>query len=116
MQAYLATDKTVEELFSAADLEWRDAERIRFALNFLAEALAPSNNPLLNPSGWKALIDTGGLSALRGVRHFLSDVASPPRVPAMVRQDAFTVGETVAATAGSVVFRAEEFELIQYAP
>jgi polyhydroxyalkanoate synthase len=116
MQAYLATDKTVEELFSAADLEWRDAERIRFALDFFAEALAPSNNPLPNPLGWKALIDTGGLSALRGVRHFLSDIASPPRVPAMVRQDAFTVGETVAATAGSVVFRAEEFELIQYAP
>ena len=116
MQAYLAADKTVEGLFSAADLEWRDAERIRFALDFFTEALAPSNNPLLNPLGWKALIDTGGLSALRGLRHFLSDIASSPRVPAMVRQDAFTVGETVAATAGSVVFRAEEFELIQYAP
>ena len=116
MQAYLAADKTVEGLFSAADLEWRDAERIRFALDFFTEALAPSNNPVLNPLGWKALIDTGGLSALRGVRHFLSDIASSPRVPAMVRQDAFTVGETVAATAGSVVFRAEEFELIQYAP
>ena len=116
MQAYLAADKTVEGLFSAADLEWRDAERIRFALDFFTEALAPSNNPLLNPLGRKALIDTGGLSALRGVRHFLSDIASSPRVPAMVRQDAFTVGETVAATAGSVVFRAEEFELIQYAP
>ena len=116
MQAYLAADKTVEGLFSAADLEWRDAERIRFAQDFFTEALAPSNNPLLNPLGWKALIDTGGLSALRGVRHFLSDIASSPRVPAMVRQDAFTVGETVAATAGSVVFRAEEFELIQYAP
>jgi polyhydroxyalkanoate synthase len=116
MQAYLAADKTVEELFSAADLEWRDAERIRFAVDFFTEALAPSNNPLLSPLGWKALIDTGGLSALRGVRHFLTDIASSPRVPAMVRQDAFTVGETVAATAGSVVFRAEEFELIQYAP
>ena len=116
MQAYLAADKTVEGLFSAADLEWRDAERIRFAVDFFTEALAPSNNPLLNPLGWKALIDTGGLSALRGLRHFLSDIASSPRVPAMVRQDAFTVGETVAATAGSVVFRAEEFELIQYAP
>ena len=34
MQAYLAADKTVEELFSAADLEWRDAERIRFAVDF----------------------------------------------------------------------------------
>jgi len=34
--------------------------------------------------GWKALIDTGVFSALRGVRHFLTDIASPPRVPAMV--------------------------------
>ena len=34
----------------------------------------------------------------------------------MVEPDAFTVGETVAATAGSVVFRDEVFELIQYTP
>ena len=116
MQAYLATNSTVDQLFSDANLDWRDAERIRFVLDFLSEGLSPSNNPVLNPLGWKALIDTGGRSAVRGLRHFVSDMASAPRVPSMVEPDAFTLGKTIAVTPGSVVFRCEEFELIQYAP
>ena len=116
MQAYLATNGTVDQLFSDANLDWRDAERIRFVLDFLSEGLSPSNNPVLNPLGWKALIDTGGRSAVRGLRHFVSDMASAPRVPSMVEPDAFTLGKTIAVTPGSVVFRCEEFELIQYAP
>ena len=116
MQAYLAGCTTVDELFADAHLDRRDAERIRFALDVITEGLSPSNNPLLNPLGYKALIDTGGLSAVRGLRHFLVDMVSAPRVPSMVEPDAFTVGENVAATAGSVVFRTEVFELIQYTP
>jgi polyhydroxyalkanoate synthase len=116
MQAYLATNSTVDQLFSDANLDWRDAERIRFVLDVLTEGLAPSNNPILNPLGWKALIDTGGQSAVRGMRHFVSDMLSAPRVPSMVDPDAFTLGETIAVTPGSVVYRTEEFELIQYAP
>ena len=116
MQAYLATNNTVNQLFSDAKLDWRDAERMRFVLDFLSEGLSPSNNPMLNPLGWKALIDTGGLSAVRGLRHFASDMMSAPRVPSMVEPDAFTLGETIAVSPGSVVFRCEEFELIQYAP
>src|SRR3954469_25062327 len=116
MQAYLATNNTVEQLFSDANLDWRDAERIRFVLDVLTEGLAPSNNPILNPLGWKALIDTGGQSAVRGVRHFISDMLSAPRVPSMVDTDAFTLGETIATTPGSVVYKTEEFELIQYSP
>ena len=41
---------------------------------------------------------------------------SPPRVPAMVEPGAFEVGTDLAVTPGSVVFRTEMFELIQYAP
>ncbi|MEE6167693.1 MULTISPECIES: PHA/PHB synthase family protein [unclassified Mycolicibacterium] len=115
-QAYLATINTVNELFADADLDWRDAERIRFVLDVLIEGLAPSNNPLLNPLGWKALIDTGGLSALRGLRNFIGDMMSAPRVPSMVDPEAFTLGENIATTEGSVVFRTEVFELIQYTP
>jgi polyhydroxyalkanoate synthase len=116
MQAYLAANDTVNQLFSDANLDWRDAERIRFALDFVTEGLAPSNNPVLSPLGWKALIDTGGLSAVRGLRHFVGDMLSAPRVPSMVAPDAFTLGKDIAVTEGSVVLCCEEFELIQYAP
>src|SRR4029079_5103894 len=74
MQAYLATNDTVNQLFSDAKLDWRDAERMRFVLDFLSEGLSPSNNPVLNPLGWKALIDTGGRSAVRGLRNFVGDM------------------------------------------
>jgi class II poly(R)-hydroxyalkanoic acid synthase len=116
MQAYLATNQTVDQLFSDADLDWRDSERVRFVLDVLTEGLSPSNNPLLNPLGYKALIDTGGQSALRGLRHFVGDMLAAPRVPSMVEPDTFEVGKTLAVTPGSVVFRSEVFELIQYAP
>jgi polyhydroxyalkanoate synthase len=116
VQAYLAANDTVDHLFADADLGWRDAERIRFVLDFLSEGLSPSNNPVLNPLGWKALIDTGGMSAVRGFRHFVGDMAGAPRVPSMVEPDAFTLGKTVAVTPGWVVLRTEEFELIQYTP
>jgi polyhydroxyalkanoate synthase len=116
MQAYLAANDIVNQLFSDANLDWRDAERMRFVLDVITEGLSPSNNPVVNPLGWKALIDTGGLSAIRGLRHFASDMSSAPRVPSMVESDAFKIGETIAVSPGSVVFRCEEFELIQYAP
>lgn len=115
-QAYLAGSDTAEKLYAAADLDWRDAEKVRFALDNIVEGLSPTNNVVLNPQGWKALIDTGGLSALRGFRAFVRDMATKPRVPAMVEPDAFYVGESVAATKGSVVLRTRMFELIQYAP
>ena len=116
MQAYLAAAEAAEGLLTDAELDWRDNERMRFVIDNLVEGLAPTNNPLISPVGWKALIDTGGLSALRGARAFARDMLSKPRVPAMVEPDAFSVGETVATTKGAVVLQTSMFELIQYAP
>ncbi|KUI05872.1 alpha/beta fold hydrolase [Mycobacterium sp. IS-3022] len=116
MQAYLAASETAEHLLTDAELDWRDAEKMRFVADNLIEGLAPTNNPLISPLGWKALIDTGGLSALRGAKAFARDMLAKPRVPAMVEPDAFTVGETVATTPGEVVLRTRMFELIQYSP
>ena len=116
MQAYLASADTAEKLFDDADLDWRDKEKMRFVLDNLVEGLSPTNSPLLSPLGWKALIDTGGLSAVRGLKALARDMASKPRVPAMVEPDAFNVGETVATTKGAVVLMSSFFELIHYAP
>ncbi len=116
MQGYLAGAEAAERLLADAALDWRDSEKMRFVMDNLVEGLAPTNNPLISPLGWKALIDTGGLSAVRGVRAFARDMLLKPRVPAMVEPDAFAVGETVAITKGAVVLQTSMFELIQYAP
>ena len=66
MQAYLAAAQTAEGVVADTDLDWADAERVGFVLRNLVDALAPSNNPVLNPAAVKAAIDTGGGSALAG--------------------------------------------------
>jgi polyhydroxyalkanoate synthase subunit PhaC len=116
MQAYLAAADTAEGVIANADLDEADSARVGFALTNLIDAMAPSNNPLLNPAAVKAAVDTGGGSALAGLRHFISDMAVAPRVPSMVEADAFEVGVNLAVTPGSVVLRTPVFELIQYRP
>ena len=116
VQAYLATGQAAQDLVDGADLDWRDAERVRFTVENLVQAMAPSNVPLVNPASAKAAIDTAGLSLVRGARNLLADVASAPRVPAMVDTSGFEVGRNLAATPGAVVFRSEMLELIHYSP
>jgi polyhydroxyalkanoate synthase subunit PhaC len=116
MQAYLAMAQTAEGVVAEAGLDEKDAERVGFVLTNLVDALAPSNNPVLNPAAVKAAIDTGGASTLKGLKHFLADMAVPPRVPSMVEPDAFEVGVDLAVTPGAVVLRTPVFELIQYRP
>jgi len=116
MQAYLVTAQTADGLLAAAELDWRDNERMKFQLANLVAAAAPSNNPLTSPAAWKAAIDTGGLSAVRGIRALVSDLAASPRIPTMVQPGAYEVGQDLAVTPGAVVHRTEVFELIQYEP
>ena len=116
MQAHLATARAAWQLIEDADLDWQDDERVRFTATNIVDALAPSNLPVVNPLSLKAAIDTGGGSAVTGLKRLLRDIATPPRVPSMVEPDAFTVGEDLAATPGGVVFRTDVFELIQYRP
>ena len=116
MQAYLATAETAEGLVADVDLNWADQQRVGFVLENLVGAMAPTNSPVINPAALKAAIDTGGGSVLAGLRNFVTDMASPPRVPKMVEPDAFEVGVDLAVTPGSVVLRTPVFELIQYRP
>jgi polyhydroxyalkanoate synthase subunit PhaC len=115
-QTYLATGQTAEDLLADAELNWRDNARMKFLLTNVIAAAAPSNYPLVSPVAWKALIDTGGMSLVRGIRALASDMASSPRIPTMVAPDAFKVGKDLAATPGTVIARTDVFELIQYEP
>ena len=116
VQAYLAAAASASELVDGAELDWRDDTRLKFLLTNLIAAASPSNNPLLAPAGWKALLDTGGENAVRGLRNLASDLATSPRVPSMVPADAYQVGKDLAVTPGGVVHATDQFELIQYQP
>ena len=115
-QTYLALGRSAQDLLADAELDWRDNTRLKFVLTNLIAASAPSNNPFLNPAAWKAYMDSGGLSLVRGMRAFASDMARAPHIPTMVEPDAFQVGKDLAVTPGFVVARTEVCELIQYQP
>jgi polyhydroxyalkanoate synthase len=115
-QAYLATGRTVDAVICDADADWRSERRVRFAVDNVLDALAPTNFPPTNPSVLKAALDTGGLNFVSGARQFVKDMSKPPRIPSMVDESKFEVGENLATTPGSVVFRTDVFELIQYKP
>jgi polyhydroxyalkanoate synthase len=115
-QAYLVNGAALENLVDEADLDWRSEQRLRFAVQMLVDALAPTNHPLLNPAALKAALDSGGRNYLNGLRQFVVDMRSEPRIPAMVDGSGFQVGGNLATTEGSVVLRTPVFELLQYTP
>jgi polyhydroxyalkanoate synthase subunit PhaC len=116
VQVYLAGGQTAEQLVTDAGLGWHDEQRMRFLVENLLEAWAPSNVPLVNPASAKAAIDTAGANLARGGAQLVRDLASSPRIPEMVDHSAFEVGRNIATTPGAVVLRTDVFELIQYAP
>jgi polyhydroxyalkanoate synthase len=65
----------------------------------------------------RKLLDTGGESLWNGLRrHYVEDLVKNNALPSQVDTSAFKVGENLAATPGSVVFRNDLIELIQYTP
>jgi polyhydroxyalkanoate synthase len=116
LQSYLATARALDCLIGDAGLDWRSERQVRFAVENVLDALAPSNAPLTNPAVLKAALDTGGRNFVEGAANFARDMSKPPRIPSMVDTSAFTVGEDIAVTPGVVVLRSPVFELIQYKP
>src|SRR5476651_2203403 len=92
-----------------------DRARAHFAFALLNDAVSPSNT-LLNPLAIKEIFNSGGNSLVRGLSHLVDDFLHNDGLPRQVTKQAFEVGKTVATTTGSVVFRNELLELIQYKP
>src|SRR3954469_14066739 len=115
-QDYLATRRAWDGLLCQAGLDWESERRMRFAVENVVDLLAPTNAPPLNPAVLKATLDTGGRNFVKGASHFARDMRRPPRIPSMVDESEFEVGQNLATTPGAVVLRSPVFELIQYRP
>ena len=106
----------LHDLVQSGGLEGRDAAKAEFAAGLVADTLAPTNLLLTNPAALKRIFETGGLSALRGVRNFARDLVTNEGWPSQVDRRPFRLGETIATTPGKVVFRNALIELLQYEP
>ncbi len=115
LQIYLAANNELNAWVGDNEFSNNDKKRIRFLLSLLTDSLSPSNT-ILNPTAIKRFIETGGKSAIQGGKHLIGDIRSNGAMPSQVDKQAFKVGKNLAATPGSVIFRNDMLELIQYTP
>ena len=115
-QGYLAWSNALYSFLDQAKIDKRDAERARFVLSLIVDAMAPTNSLAGNPAALKKLVDSGGASFVHGLENFVGDLVHNGGLPAQVDTRTFAVGKNLATTPGAVVYRTPVMELIQYRP
>lgn len=82
----------------------------------LLDTLAPSNFPFSNPEFINRTIAEKGQNLIRGYGYFIDELTRMYEHKPPAGAEEFRIGKDIAATPGSVVFRNDLIELIQYAP
>jgi poly[(R)-3-hydroxyalkanoate] polymerase subunit PhaC len=116
LQAYLLLERELKSLPDKVAMEGKEADKARFLLSLIADAMAPTNWLVGNPAALRHARETRGRSLVAGARNFIDDLRHNGGMPSMVNAEPFRVGETTAVTLGAVVHRTEVLELIQYEP
>ncbi|QNJ96540.1 alpha/beta fold hydrolase (plasmid) [Mycolicibacterium fluoranthenivorans] len=115
-QQHLLFSRFVDELLDTAGVSGTREAKARLAARFLVDALAPTNTLPGNPAAIRKAFDTGGKSIVNGLKNWVHDVRHNGGWPSQVDSSEFEVGVNMAATPGSVVYRSDLIELIQYSP
>jgi poly[(R)-3-hydroxyalkanoate] polymerase subunit PhaC len=115
-QQYLLFSRLVDELLDTAGVSGTREAKARFTAKLLVDALAPTNILAGNPAALRKAFDTGGKSIVRGLRNLVHDLRHNGGWPSQVDTSGFEVGVNMGATPGSVVYRNDLIELIQYSP
>jgi len=109
---YLLYAEYLQALAALAQTDAATRKRLDFAVAQYIDAIAPSNFLATNPDALKLALESGGASLARGFSNLAAD-AQRGRI-AMTDESAFEVGVNLALTPGSVIYRNDLIELIQY--
>ena len=118
-QSYLLSARFVQDVVGHVEgLDPKTAQKVDFYARQFVDAMSPSNFALTNPQVLRRTVESGGENLVRGLNNLLRDLeAGRGRLSIrMTDHEAFEVGGNIAVTEGSVVYRNELMELIQYAP
>ena len=74
-QCYVAWGAALNRFVDAAKMDKRDAERARFVVSLVVDAMSPTNWLGGNPTALKRIVDTGGASFVHGLENLLGDLA-----------------------------------------
>lgn len=111
-QSYLIWSKWLADTISQTHEDEQTRQRLNFYLRQWIELLSPSNFALTNPVVLRETIDSSGENLQRGLNNFLADAERG--AISLTPPDRYRPGENLALTPGTVVFRNELIELIQY--
>jgi polyhydroxyalkanoate synthase len=111
-QCYLIYADYLHRLVANTVLPATEHQRLAFVADQYLDAIAPSNFAATNPEVLKRTFDTDGASLVQGLANLAADVGRG-RI-SMTAPDAFEVGRNIAMTPGSVVFRNDLIEVLQY--
>ena len=115
-QYYLAVQRGMKHWLEELQLDELERDRANFIANIIIDGLAPTNTLVGNPTAQKRLIDSGGLSVIKGLKNAYNDIVNNKGMVSQVDKKPFKLGENIATSKGSVVYRDAMMELIQYAP
>ncbi|WP_458791729.1 PHA/PHB synthase family protein [Yoonia sp. MH D7] len=113
-QSYALTAKAMVDMAEKIGLPDHEQRKLNFYTRVMADGLSPSNYALTNPEVLKLASETNGQSLVDGFKNLLADLEKG--YLSTTDETAFKVGENLATTPGSVVFRNDLIELIQYQP
>ncbi|MXP14323.1 alpha/beta fold hydrolase [Altererythrobacter confluentis] len=115
-QYYLAVQKGMANWLNDLDLDELERDRANFISNIIIDSLAPTNTLAGNPTAQKRVIDSGGMSLVKGLKNAYDDILHNKGMVSQVDKRPFKLGENIATSKGSVVLRTEMMELVHYAP
>ncbi|MFN3663947.1 PHA/PHB synthase family protein [Yoonia sp.] len=118
-QQYLINAAAVQQAVEDVDtLDEDEKKRLRYFSQQMVDMISPTNFLPTNPEALALAAETEGESLVAGLENMIADLEANggDLVVTLADKKAFRLGENLATTPGSVVFRNHLFELIQYAP
>ncbi|MDH5798109.1 MAG: class I poly(R)-hydroxyalkanoic acid synthase [Paracoccaceae bacterium] len=118
-QQYLFNSEAIETAVQNLEgLDAQDKKRVEYFSRQIVDMFSPTNFLGTNPEALSRAVETEGQSLVDGLENLVRDIEANEGdlVVTLSDRDAFKIGENLATTKGSVVFRNRLFELIQYAP